>query len=120
MISPRVLRWSLHLAAYDYILEYKQGKQIMNVDVQNRLPQNRLEFEFSWTLDVLLLETALVTQIDANLLATATRKDPVLSSILFGPYLVGLQKWLKIYSSYISVDDLKLQFIKIMFCGEIE
>ncbi|KAG8192995.1 hypothetical protein JTE90_028115 [Oedothorax gibbosus] len=38
MISPRVLRWSLSLQAYDYELEYRKGKDIANADALSRLP----------------------------------------------------------------------------------
>ncbi|KAG8202124.1 hypothetical protein JTE90_010485 [Oedothorax gibbosus] len=40
MISPRVLRWSLSLQAYDYELEYRKGKDIANADALSRLPMS--------------------------------------------------------------------------------
>ncbi|KAG8173528.1 hypothetical protein JTE90_014688 [Oedothorax gibbosus] len=45
MISPRVLRWSLSLQAYDYELEYRKGKDIANADALSRLPNLHVDRE---------------------------------------------------------------------------
>lgn len=82
MVSPRVLRWSLILAAYDYELEYRRGKEIPNADALSRLPLDSPDWDPPAPSDVLLLETAPVTQLDSALVSAATKKDPVLSRVL--------------------------------------
>ena len=38
-LPPRIIRWSLFLAAYDYtILCYKPGSSLTNANVMSRLP----------------------------------------------------------------------------------
>ena len=38
MASARIQRWALTLSAYDYVIEYKPGKEHANADVLSRLP----------------------------------------------------------------------------------
>ncbi|KAG8172839.1 hypothetical protein JTE90_002920 [Oedothorax gibbosus] len=52
MISPRVLRWSLSLQAYDYELEYRKGKDIANTDALSRLPVSTPEFDVPQPADI--------------------------------------------------------------------
>ncbi|KAG8195641.1 hypothetical protein JTE90_004977 [Oedothorax gibbosus] len=52
MISPRVLRWSLSLQAYDYELEYRKGKDIANADALSRLPVSTPEFDVPQPADI--------------------------------------------------------------------
>ncbi|KAG8172437.1 hypothetical protein JTE90_019371, partial [Oedothorax gibbosus] len=79
MISPRVLRWSLSLQAYDYELEYRKGKDIANADALSRLPVSTPEFDVPQPADILLLESDTQFQVDSKLLAVSTKRDPVLS-----------------------------------------
>lgn len=37
----RIVRWALSLSAYDYEIEYEQGKLIANADGLSRLPMER-------------------------------------------------------------------------------
>lgn len=81
MLSPRVLRWSLCLAAYDYDIEYRKGSDISNADAFSRLPLSTPDSHDTALSDVLLLETAPVTQLNSKLIASSTKKDPILSRV---------------------------------------
>ena len=74
----------------------------MNANALSRLPQNTPDFVVPSPPDILLLETAPVTQIDAKLLATVARKDPVLSRVLLWTF----HGW----SSKMAEDIFKLYF----------
>nr|XP_042911622.1 uncharacterized protein LOC122272250 [Parasteatoda tepidariorum] len=45
ILSPRMLRWSLVLNAYDYTLIHRPGKKIQNADSLSRLPKETDKFE---------------------------------------------------------------------------
>lgn len=53
MISPRVFIWSLILAAYDYELEYRKGKQIANADALSHLSFHNPELHIPALTEVL-------------------------------------------------------------------
>ncbi|XP_034780493.2 uncharacterized protein K02A2.6-like [Acipenser ruthenus] len=82
VLSPRMLRWSLILGAYDYELCYRPGKQLANADALSRLPLNTAESEVPPPLEVLLLEMVPEAPLHATQIATLTVKDPVLSRVL--------------------------------------
>lgn len=90
-LSPRLLRWSLQLAMYDYELEYRPGSQISHADALSRLPVQVPEFQVPNPPEVLMLEEprkVLMLQESSSLLmepvaiARETEVDPVLSSVV--------------------------------------
>lgn len=82
MLSPRMLRWSVLLGAYDYELNYRPGKQLANADALSRLPLPSTVSETPPPLEVLLLETVPDAPLHASRIAALTLKDPVLSRVL--------------------------------------
>ncbi|XP_046974304.1 uncharacterized protein K02A2.6-like [Vanessa cardui] len=82
-ISPRMLRWSLKLSCYQYIIKYRAGKLIGNADALSRwLPTASVEE--APLKDVLLLdETPDGWNLDANKVASETKKDPDLRKVMF-------------------------------------
>ncbi|KRX27995.1 Transposon Tf2-8 polyprotein [Trichinella nelsoni] len=81
-VSPRMLRWSLLLSAYNYELCFKNGKYLANADALSRLPVVTKEFGIEEPTDVLLLEMPPEATINAQHIAEETKKDRVLSRIL--------------------------------------
>ncbi|XP_052751027.1 uncharacterized protein K02A2.6-like [Galleria mellonella] len=84
-ISPRMLRWSLKLACYDYKLKYRPGKLIGNADALSRwtaTDTSSVKKEVSG--DLLLLEEQLSGwQLNAGKIAEETKKDMVLQKVMF-------------------------------------
>ncbi|XP_046959673.1 uncharacterized protein K02A2.6-like [Vanessa cardui] len=83
-ISPRMLRWSLKLSCYQYIIKYRAGKLIGNADALSRWTVPTASVEEAPLKDVLLLdETPDGWNLDANKVASETKKDPVLRKVMF-------------------------------------
>ncbi|XP_046962205.1 uncharacterized protein K02A2.6-like [Vanessa cardui] len=83
-ISPRMLRWSLKLSCYQYIIKYRVGKLIGNADALSRWTVPTASVEEAPLKDVLLLdETPDGWNLDANKVASETKKDPVLRKVMF-------------------------------------
>lgn len=82
VLSPRMLRWNLLLAQYDYELIYRPGRQMGNADLFSRLPLPSTDAESPVMGDVLLLEDPPEAFADAAKIAQLTKKDPVLSRVL--------------------------------------
>ncbi|XP_056135203.1 uncharacterized protein K02A2.6-like, partial [Lampris incognitus] len=82
VLSPRMLRWSVLLGAYDYELCYRPGKQLANADALSHLPLPAGMRETPPPMEVLLLEMAPEAPLNAKHIAALTRKDPVLSRVL--------------------------------------
>ena len=80
MVSPRLTRWKLSLTAYDFDLQFVPGREIANADGLSRLPLPDTE-EFPVPADVVNLMEELAHLVTAQQLATATRRDPVLSTV---------------------------------------
>ncbi len=59
ILSPRMLRWSLIIGAYDYELCYRPGKQMGNADALSRFPLSASDVVTPPPLEVLLLPTVL-------------------------------------------------------------
>ncbi|XP_042142281.1 uncharacterized protein K02A2.6-like [Ixodes scapularis] len=81
MVSPRVLRWSLMLAAYHYDLQYRPGSKIGNADALSRLPIPATELDDIPVADVWMLETAPEQPWNSEKIAASTRKDSVLARV---------------------------------------
>lgn len=82
ILSPRMLRWTLMLSAYDYDLFYVPGTKIQNADALSRLPQKVNVPEPPSSDDVLMLENIPEKIFCAKDIANETKKDPVLSKVL--------------------------------------
>ena len=91
MASARVARWQMILAAYDYTIEYKEGKKHLNADGLSRLPTPLVD-ETKWPTrdfqeldsmpaNVNLLEDIDSRPVEAEEIKSKTRKDPVLSRV---------------------------------------
>ncbi|KFD60021.1 hypothetical protein M514_07753 [Trichuris suis] len=80
-MSPRMMRWSILLSAYDYDLLYRPGKQISNADALSRLPLSAKIFEDVEPLEALMLESPQSPQISAQVIARETSRDPVLERV---------------------------------------
>lgn len=82
MTSPRIQRWAVTLAAYEYTIVYKVGWDHMNADALSRLPldggrQSTPEEEER----VLLFEDIGMPLVRAQLIKKSTDKDPVLARV---------------------------------------
>ncbi|XP_039590611.1 uncharacterized protein K02A2.6-like [Polypterus senegalus] len=82
LLSPRMLRWSLLLGAYNYQLCYRPGKELTTADALSRLPIANPVAHTPPPLEVLLLESVPNAPIHGNQIAALTQKDPVLSRVL--------------------------------------
>ncbi|KFD49780.1 hypothetical protein M513_09375 [Trichuris suis] len=82
VMSPRMLRWSLMLAAYDYELRISPGVKVANADGLSRLPIPSPEMEIPPPGDIFLLETDVETPVDAKTIEKLTRRDKTLSQVL--------------------------------------
>ncbi|XP_032519843.2 uncharacterized protein K02A2.6-like [Danaus plexippus] len=82
VLSRRLTRIALILSSYSYNIVYKPGKEIVNADGLSRWPQPVQEEPEQQLYDVLLMaETPLEFPVDVDLIATATKKDRVLSRV---------------------------------------
>lgn len=83
-MSPRMLRWSLMLGAYQYNIKYREGKKHQNADALSRLPLRDASGPVPEISEILYCGEGenqfLVTSQD---IAKATGKDPVLSKVLW-------------------------------------
>ncbi|XP_037398305.1 uncharacterized protein K02A2.6-like [Pygocentrus nattereri] len=82
MTSPRIQRWAVTLAAYEYTIMYKVGRDHTNADALSRLP---LDGEGESTPEeeerVLLFEDIGVPLVNAQQIKKWTDKDPVLARV---------------------------------------
>lgn len=79
--SPRVLRCSLMLAAYNYKLKYRPGSSIANADCLSRLPLTVPAYTVEQPAEVFMLEAAYHKVLVPTVVAEATSKDPVLVKV---------------------------------------
>ncbi|XP_051545274.1 uncharacterized protein K02A2.6-like [Myxocyprinus asiaticus] len=82
IFSPRMLRWSLIIGAYDYELCYRPGKHMGNADALSRIPLLASDAVMPTPLEVLLLEMVPDAPMHAERIANLTLKDPVMSRVL--------------------------------------
>lgn len=82
LASARIKQWALLLAAYDYTIEFIAGKDNVFADYLSR---KLVEAESSpgehVNVQVMFIEGEQV--IDSTMFATETRKDPILSKVLY-------------------------------------
>ncbi|KRX18868.1 Uncharacterized protein T07_3375, partial [Trichinella nelsoni] len=82
ILSPRMLRWSILLNAYDYSINYRPGKEIANADALSRFPKQSTENNDSHNSVILLLETIDNFPLHSKDIARITAKDPILTRVL--------------------------------------
>ena len=82
MLSPRVQRWALTLAAYNYELKYKKGQTHQNADALSRLPVGTAPVDTPVPGDIIaMLEYMDSSPVTTQQIVTMTRQDPVLSKV---------------------------------------
>lgn len=84
-ISPRMLRWSLKLACYEYTIKHRPGKSIGNADALSRwtAPSTGTVAEEGVKEVLLLEEQPGGWNLSAEKIAVETKKDPVLQKVSF-------------------------------------
>ena len=83
MASPRIQRWALLLAAYDYELVYKEGQNHGNADGLSRLPLPDTIARVPTPGETILLMDRLETlPVGADHVADWTASDPVLQRVV--------------------------------------
>ena len=83
MASPRIIRWSLFLANYDYKLEYIPGSQNQSADALSRLPRQGAPEDVPMPAESYILMQRLdESAISSDQIASMTSKDPLLSKVL--------------------------------------
>ncbi|XP_037518397.1 uncharacterized protein LOC119395190 [Rhipicephalus sanguineus] len=82
ILSPRMTRWCLKLATYDYDLVYRPGRLHQNADALSRLPLPAQVDEPCSPGDVLMLASAPRFELSPRQLAELTRNDPLLSRVM--------------------------------------
>ena len=83
MASPRIQRWALLLAGYDYDLTYREGSKNGNADGLSRLPLADTVVKVPVPGDtILLMERLEATPVWADYIAEWTASDPVLQQVV--------------------------------------
>ena len=81
--APRVQRWALTLAAYEYTIRYKAGKQNDNADALSRLPLATMPQNIPQPGEtVLLMDHLAGTPVCSAQIKNWTKRDPVLSKVM--------------------------------------
>ena len=83
MTAGRLTRWALFLMNYQYDIEYRNTKEHANADMLSRLPKTvthsvKEKNEFADMFALTMSEALL----DAELVASETKKDPILSKVM--------------------------------------
>lgn len=82
MASGRIQRWALTLGAYDYSIQYKEGKHNANVDALSRLPlPTKLKEAPKPTEVVHLMEHLDASPLSSTQIKNWTDTDPILSKV---------------------------------------
>ena len=81
-VSPRILRWRLMLAGYQYQFQYVAGKSISNADGLSRLPLSVIPASVPIPGDVANMLDDVSHAVDVDHIRVSTGRDPVLSRVL--------------------------------------
>lgn len=82
VLSPRVQRWSVFLAGYQYSLQYHQGKAMSHTDALSCLPLLDVNPDPSPTLHILLLEELQDQPFHTRDITCCTGRDCIFSHLL--------------------------------------
>nr|XP_028577596.1 LOW QUALITY PROTEIN: uncharacterized protein K02A2.6-like [Podarcis muralis] len=82
VLSPRVLRWSIFLASYQYSLIHRRGKAMGHADALSRLPLPETGPDPAPAQEVMSLELLPDCPIQAQEVAHHSKKDRVISRVL--------------------------------------
>ncbi|XP_037564659.1 uncharacterized protein K02A2.6-like [Dermacentor silvarum] len=80
--SPRVVRWALRLAAYNYRLVYRPGKDLGPADALSRLPLPEVPAAAPEPAELFMLERAYPEVLSRSAVSQATTRNPVLSQVV--------------------------------------
>lgn len=83
MASPRVQRWALTIAAYDYIIQFRPGEKNGNADAMSRLPLKNPPMMVPIPGDVVLVMNHLFSKaaVSSSNIKAWTQRDPTLSKV---------------------------------------
>ena len=79
-VSPRILRYRLKLAGYQYKMVHVAGRSMSNADGLSRLPLPEAPVDAPPPADVVKLMDDLAAAVDVSHVRTGTRRDPTLSA----------------------------------------
>ncbi|XP_015680545.1 uncharacterized protein K02A2.6-like, partial [Protobothrops mucrosquamatus] len=82
ILSPRMLRWSIFLSAYNYSLIHKPGREMGHADSLSRLPLPYLEPDPVPAARILAIQDLLESPLNARDVAAETALDKKLSRVL--------------------------------------
>ncbi|KFD49840.1 hypothetical protein M513_09307 [Trichuris suis] len=82
ILSPRLLRWSQLLRAYDYELVYRPGNAISHADGLSRLPLPSTNIAVPPLLEVSFLEELPSPPLRASEIASMSARGPIISRVL--------------------------------------
>lgn len=84
MASARIQRWAITLAAYDYQIQYRSGRDNANADFLSRLPLHEETIADPLPADtILLLEHIQDSPVSAAHIRRWTAHDPIYSKVLY-------------------------------------
>ena len=82
MASGRIQRWALMLGAYDYRIQYRQGKANANADALSRLPLPSADYQTPQPAELIhLMEHLETTPLSGAQIKTWTDRDPILARV---------------------------------------
>ena len=85
MLLPRMQRWALTLAAYEYQIIHRPGQSIPQADALNRLPVGGAPRHVPVPADTILTMQYLdMSPVTASDIRRETSRDPVLSQVFIG------------------------------------
>ena len=108
--AARMQRWALHLAGYQYRIQFKSSKENANADALSRLPVDSAKSSHSDEVPINMMSIK-EFPVTASKIAEATRKDPILAKV----YDSVLHHWSwcprenPLYSYYCRKDELSLE-----------
>ena len=79
-VSPRILRYRLRLAGYQYKMQHVPGRSMSNADGLSRLPLPEAPPDAAPPADVVRLMDDLAEVVDVSQVRTGTRRDPSLAA----------------------------------------